>query len=136
MRTPKRRYAIPGALVVVACGTPSGKDAGYDAGQDAGYDAGQDAGYDAGQDVDAGADAGRDAGRADAGFAECPNVPMNDAGMRCECEIRPVFDGGIEHYECCDPDIGNPCPVCCLNPRTGDGGREYYPDSGTAVCYC
>ena len=76
---------------------------------------------------------GTDAG--DAG--NCPHDPTGDAGtVRCACEMQYQDDGGFHWWECCDDDIGNPCPICCGNPRDTDGGRMYYPDSGTPVCYC
>ena len=56
--------------------------------------------------------------------------------MRCSCEAQPLDDGGEGYFECCDEDIGNPCPVCCFNPREDDGGRQYDPDGGPPVCYC
>ena len=118
-RFPRKRL-LPGALVVVACGSPSIKDAGTDAGADAGYDAGYDGGT-----RDGGVDAGN-----------CPSGPINDAGMKCVCEPVILGDGGQDSFECCDPDIGNPCPVCCLNPREADGGRQYQGDSGIPVCFC
>jgi hypothetical protein len=118
-----RRRLLPTALAVVACGTPSQKDAGYDAGTDGGNDGGIDAGYDAG--IDAGTDGG------------CPHPDTGDAGtVRCTCELNVLPDGDAGWLECCDPDIGNPCPICCANPRDADGGRLYYPDSGVPVCYC
>jgi len=134
----RRRHLLPTALAVVACGGPSAKDAGYDAGPtdsgtmdsgvDAGHDSGTpDSGYDAG--TDAGYDAGTDAG--------CPHPDTGDSTtVRCTCEVEYFPDGDAGWLECCDQDIGNPCPICCLNPRDADGGRQYYPDSGTPICYC
>jgi hypothetical protein len=94
---------------------------------DAGDDAGRDGGYDAG--LDGGADGG-----------PCPHSQLgqptiDDAGVRCVCEVDYLEDGGHALFECCDPDVGNPCPVCCFNPRESDGGRRYDP-FGTPVCYC
>lgn len=136
-----RRRLLPTALAVVACGSPSPQDGGTDSGTDSGVDSGVDAGHDAGTDAgfDAGTDAGFDAGT-DAGFdgGVCPHPDTGDAGtVRCTCEVAYFPDGGMGWSECCDSDIGNPCPICCLNPRGADGGRVYYPgDSGTPVCYC
>ena len=67
--------------------------------------------------------------------AECPHAAtgFNDSGFRCICEENQV--GSPRFFECCDPDIGNPCPVCCYNPREADGGRSYRSDQ-TPVCYC
>jgi hypothetical protein len=142
-----KRWSVPSALVLGACSPPSpemdaGTDAGHDAGIDAGTDAGMDAGYDAGV-----VDAGHDAGTVDAGpvvdAGVCPHTspgdnPMyasyeDDAGVRYVCEPFFYPDGG--YGECKDPDIGNPCPICCVNPRETDGGREYYADGG-AICFC
>ena len=77
-----------------------------------------------------------DAG-SDAGTDPCPHsdAGYNDAGMRCVCEVG-FSSTGPSRFECCDPDLGNPCPVCCFNPREADGGRSYYPDSGTPLCFC
>ncbi|MFT3835861.1 MAG: hypothetical protein QM723_02555 [Myxococcaceae bacterium] len=68
----------------------------------------------------------------------CPHPDSGDAGtVRCTCEAymdAPAMP--IKYMECCDSDIGNPCGICCYNPRDADGGRMYEPDSGTPVCYC
>jgi len=142
-----RRRAIPGALVFAACSGPASMDAGHDAAVlDAGRDAGADAGTDAGSDAgyDAGYDAGtQDAGAHDAGPVDpCENATMStddagltDAGGRCGCvlgALRP--DGGIGYFFYCDSDPGNPCPLCCFNPREPDGGRRY--DANGPVCFC
>jgi hypothetical protein len=68
----------------------------------------------------------------------CPHPDTGDAGtVRCVCEANMDMPGGpITYTECCDQDIGNPCGICCYNPRDADGGRQYYPDSGIPVCYC
>jgi hypothetical protein len=163
LKSLRKKLAVPGALALSACSAPmptmdAGSDAGSDAGRDAGVDAGYDAGFDAGYDAgvpDAGSDAGYDAGMNDGGdLGPCPNsspgtpVPGSSvtlaSGVRCECESFFYADGGPG--ECCDTDIGNPCPICCFNPMDADGGREYsLPDGGTAygytdagfpVCYC
>jgi hypothetical protein len=128
----RKRHLLPTALAVVACGGPSANDGGFDAGRDAGPDSGMDSG------VDAGSDGGHDSGTPDSGTdGGCPHPDTgNDMTVRCTCEVEYFPDGGTGFVECCDPDIGNPCPICCFNPRDGDGGRMYYPDSGTAVCYC
>jgi len=144
----RKRHLLPTALAVVACGGSSANDAGFDAGRDSGTDSGIDSGVDAGADggrdsgtpdsgTDAGtADSGNDSGTPDSGMP-CPHPDTgNDMTVRCTCEVAYEPDGGFGYQECCDEDIGNPCPVCCLNPRGADGGRVYYPDSGTAVCYC
>jgi len=80
-------------------------------------DAGVDSGVDPCLDFDAGHD---------------------DSGVRCFCQSTPdpMAPGGYEFEKCCDQDIGNPCPVCCDNPRTADGGREYQPNDGGPVCFC
>jgi hypothetical protein len=138
MKRLAQKLAVPGALVFGACTpSPSLTDAGSDAGRDAG------------------ADAGYDAGMPDAGdLGPCPNsspgTPMpassvDDAGVRCECEPFFQIDGGFG--ECCDEDIGNPCGICCYNPKDADAGREYYlddggyvyshdTDAGQPVCFC
>jgi hypothetical protein len=124
----RKRLAIPGVLAFGACSAPTMvTDAGTDAGLDAGM---RDAGYDAGV---------ADAGTTDAGPCPhaSPGTPMystyeDDAGLRCVCEINV---GSGNFAECCDPDIGNPCPICCLNLTYPDGGREYYPDGGPQ-CLC
>jgi hypothetical protein len=155
----RKKLAVPGALALSACSAPMPTmDAGSDAGSDAGRDAGVDAGYDAG--VDAGYDAGVPDGGPDAGMNDggdlgpCPfSSPGNpipgssvtlDGGVRCACESFFYPDAGPG--ECCDTDVGNPCPICCFNPMDTDGGREYYlddggvafgyTDAGTPVCYC
>jgi hypothetical protein len=89
--------------------------------------------------MDAGTDAGHDAG-IDGGLCprSAPGNPMSgatyqdDAGLRCLCEIS-VGTGNFT--ECCDPDPGNPCSICCQNLREDDGGRQYYADGGP-VCLC
>lgn len=101
-----------------------------DAGQmDAGKsDAGTDAGYDAG--TDGGVDAGC--------TAVMPCTPrLNACGMNCGCiqEYNPTTMM-FEMVAYCDPDIGNPCPLSCFNPKEADGGRQYQGDSGTPVCFC
>src|SRR5690349_7308815 len=148
----RKRLAIPGVLAFGACSAPAmvtdaGTDAGLDAGaRDAGADAGYDAGVpDAGLDDAGTPDAGApDAGMSDAGDVDagpCPHAspgnPMygtyeDDAGLRCVCEIS-VGTGNFA--ECCDPDIGNPCPICCYSLKDTDGGRAYYPDAGPQ-CLC
>jgi len=137
----RKRKALPSALILVACGSPGAKDAGFDAGRDAGEDAGFDAGVDAG--ADAGSDAGTDSGMPDSGVdgglpdSGCPHPPTtDDAGVRCDCEVTYLPDGDAGWFECCDTDVGNPCPICCYNPRDADGGRMYYADGGPPVCYC
>lgn len=73
----------------------------------------------------------------DAGPNPCKDFDAghDDSGVRCMCQSE--FSDGMWYFEkCCDPDIGNPCPVCCDNPREADGGRQYYPDGGPPVCYC
>jgi hypothetical protein len=131
------RFAVPSALAVSACSpiVPA-MDAGTDAGQDAGMDGGIDAGY--------------DAGTPDGGDHPCPGPDyVNEQGMRCTCQVSlmPLPDAGTGYQTCCDPDIGNPCPVCCGNPRDADGGRGYFgpdggiiyttdTDAGQPVCLC
>ena len=106
-----RKRLLPSALLVAACSAPSAIDGGADAGHDAGFDGGADpcADYDAGHD---------------------------DSGVRCYCNSSPKPGGGYEYEQCCDDDIGNPCPICCLNPRDADGGRQYEPNDAGPVCYC
>jgi hypothetical protein len=159
MKRLAQKLLVPGTLAFSACspvmpemdaGSDAGRDAGTDAGTDAGYDAGIDAGYDAG--TDAGTDAGSDAGM-DGGLGPCPHsspynpvsgaTSVDDAGVRCEC--TPQLTGGLG--ECCDMDIGNPCPICCGNPQDPDAGREFFgadgglfyshdADAGQPVCLC
>jgi hypothetical protein len=108
------RLSVPSALALSACSAPApAMDAGYDAGP-------------------------QDSGLSDAGEHLCPPGPdyTNDQGMKCTCELGGISpDGGIMYAWCCDPDIGNPCPACCLNPKYPDGGRQYEDDAGT-VPYC
>ena len=97
-------------------------------------DAGTDAGY------DAGVDAGTDAGTMDAGCtAVMPCTErINACGMKCGCisEYNPVTMA-FEMRPYCDPDVGNPCPLGCFNPKEADGGRQYTDwDAGTPVCFC
>lgn len=108
----KTRKLFPVALAVAACGSVSGSDAG-----DSGYDAGPIIVPDAGP---------------------CPHPNSGDAGtVRCMCEANMDYPGGpITYDECCDYDVGNPCPICCLNPREADGGRKYDPSTQMPVCYC
>jgi hypothetical protein len=135
MKRLAQKLVVPGTLAFSACSpVMPGMDAGTDAGHDAGSDAGMDAGY-------------------DAGIGPCPHsAPYNpvdgatsvdDAGVRCQC--TPQLTGGLG--ECCDPDIGNPCPICCGNPKDADGGREFFlpdgglvyshdADAGQPVCLC
>ena len=72
-----------------------------------------------------------------AGCPEAPcNVPdVNDAGMRCICRDTYVGNDKFEKKPYCDPDIGNPCPIGCFNPKEADGGRQY-EDAGVPVCFC
>lgn len=139
-----KRWAVPGALALSACSAPTPMmDAGFDAGADAGrVDGGVDGGVDAG--VDAGYDAGVDAGHEDPCPVSSPGNPqpgavaVTDAGWRCECQTGDILntdDGGYVFHECCDTDVGNPCPICCFNNREEDGGRMYYADAGP-VCFC
>src|SRR5438067_290671 len=100
------------SLMVVSCSAPSTMDAGCDAGTDAGPDGGHDAG------TDAGLDGGYDAGPCPHSMIGQP-ATTDDAGVRCVCEwdyFRMQPDGGPTPIECCDSDVGNPCPVCCGNP--------------------
>jgi hypothetical protein len=80
--------------------------------------------------MDGGSDAGSDAGN------PCPDVPLNDAGMRCECVTEYPGSGAPYKRQYCDADIGNPCPIGCFNPREADGGRKYEGDAGDPVCFC
>jgi hypothetical protein len=118
----RKRRLIPSALLFAACSGPSFTDGGTDSGVDSGFDAGADSGVDAGRDAGPNPCLTYDAG-------------VVDAGVRCACtaQIDPL--GTWDVNECCDPDVGNPCPICCDNPRYPDGGRQY-DDAGTAVCHC
>ncbi len=150
LKVRSKRLALPSVFVLGACSAPSGMDAGYDAGP--GNDSGtNDSGVtDAGGSDSGILDAGMyDAGVPDGGAPICPGPNFqNDAGMMCTCEVDEVQapDGGIMYDLCCDPDIGNPCPICCGNLKDSDGGREYYLDDGgmgpqqdagsQPVCFC
>jgi hypothetical protein len=142
MRRLAQKLAIPGALAFSACSAPNpGMDAGADAGptpNDGGHnDGGFDAGYDAGVPDSGVPDGGhRDAGDLGPCPISSPGNPMNatfteDSGVRCECVPFFQMDGGFG--ECCDEDIGNPCGICCYNPKDADGGRAYYGDDGGIV---
>jgi hypothetical protein len=118
-----RRLRIPAALALGtaagSCSPPSPPPSG-DGGTDAGTDAGLDAGYDAGS-TDAGDLCARH---------------FNDAGMQCGCVYDLLEDGGglyLRPY--CDPDVGNPCPLGCFNPKSSDGGRKEW-DAGIPLCLC
>lgn len=98
-------------------------DGGVDAGK---TDAGTDAGYDAG--TDAGTDAGCTA------TMPCTER-INACGMNCGCIGQyNSTTMMVEMVPYCDPDIGNPCPLSCFNPREADGGRQYM--NGNPVCFC
>lgn len=116
MKARAKRWSVPGALALAAACSPAPAD--MDAGTDAGHDAGPNLG-------------------------PCPKTsPVNpmvgatyqdDAGFRYICLANFYPDGGPG--ECQDRDKGNPCPICCVNPREADGGRQVQMDGGPA-CFC
>jgi hypothetical protein len=64
--------------------------------------------------------------------ADGPSMWTDDAGRRCGCVSGP----GSSLMQYCDSDLGNPCMLGCFNPKEPDGGRQYFDDAGTPVCWC
>jgi len=113
-RPGRGRKTLPAALLVAGCSAPQVIDAGTDAGTDAGYDAGT---------TDAGLDC---------------TERIVDGGQKCGClqQYNPSTMM-FEPFGYCDPDVGNPCPLGCANPKKPDGGREYQDeDAGIPQCLC
>jgi hypothetical protein len=92
-------------------------------------------------------DGGTDAGRTDAGYdagvsdGGCTAVTpcterLNACGLKCGCIGDFLPDGGFTMVPYCDPDIGNPCPLGCFNPKEADGGRRTRDDAGNPLCFC
>ena len=105
------KLSVPGALALSACTTGAG---GCD--------------FDAGRQYAPPTDSG------------CPHPDTIDArGVRCACRYCDNDAGFICSglVECCDPDVGNPCPICTNNERSEDGGRTYvFHADGTCEPAC
>ncbi|MBL8958196.1 MAG: hypothetical protein JNK82_45910 [Myxococcaceae bacterium] len=137
----RAKKLLPAALALAGCSGPATTDAGHDdaGSHDAGTgtDAGTDAGYDAGVNDAGVSDAGtNDSGPADAGCLPTGSCTpyVNACGMNCGCIGMLTPDAGFQMGGYCDPDIGNPCPLSCWNPKEPDGGRQYM--NGQPVCLC